>query len=489
MMDHPEEACGLFGAYDYDGGEVASILYWGMISQNHRGHQSYGFLTYNGDFQCTKGMGLIPVSQDQSDGQFDDLEGNVGVGHVRYATSGDKENPWKDVQPLKVESGDSKIVIGYNGNVVNNGELKEDLRNKYGSMDSTSDTELLAKKFLEGYEEGGLEVGGRVCMEEIEGSFSVVGVDDSGRLFAFRDPYGIKPLCYGERGDGDVYGVSSESVGLSINGFDYLGEVEPGEMIILDEDGLEKKKIMDSGKKAFCSFEYAYFARPDAIFNEKPVYRMREEFGKNLVRENPYITEKTDIIVSIPKTTHDTAYEMHIETGLPWERALRKHRYITSRSFISSDENRGQIIDRKINIDWDRIKGKNVAVAEDSVVRGSTSKRVVKKMRDAGVGDIHLYVTFPRIISPCFYGIDMTTYEELIGSDNTPEEIAEEIDVDSINYQSIDGFVEATGLDRDELCLGCITNDYPTPRAQKMAEKFKVMYEKGKDRSGRIYER
>ncbi len=489
MTERLRESCGLFGAYDYESRDVVSLLYWGMISQNHRGHQSYGFLTYEDDFQCSKGMGLLPVSQNQSNGEFNDLKGNVGIGHVRYATSGDKDNPWEDVQPCVVEADGFKIAIGYNGNLVNNTELREELEEKFGSISSTSDTELLAKKFLEGYERDGLVSGAKLCMEDIEGSFSVVGLDDSGRLFAFRDSYGIKPLCYGRSPEKGIYGVSSESVGLTINGMDYIDEVKPGEILILDEDGLEKNQVVESDRRAFCSFEYAYFARPDAIFNGKPVYKVREEFGKNLARENPDITDKADIIVCIPKTANDAAYGLHIETGLPWERALRKHRYVTSRSFISPSDKRGEIIDKKINVDWGRIEGKDVAIAEDSIVRGSTSKRVVRKMKRAGVGDIHLYVTFPRIISPCFYGIDMTTYDELIGSDHTPEEIAEEIGVDSVNYQSMEGFIRATGLDRDELCLGCITNQYPTPRAQKIAEKFKAEFEKGKNESGRIYER
>lgn len=489
MMDHPAESCGLFGAYDYEGGEVASMLYWGMISQNHRGHQSYGFLTFDGEFETVKGMGLLPVSDDQSNGQFDDLGGDVGIGHVRYATSGERKKLWEDVQPHVDDSGSKKIGIGYNGNLVNNSELREDLKKKFGTLSSTSDTELLAKKLLEGLEGGDLPSAVRLCMEEIEGSFSVVGVDEDGRLFAFRDPYGIKPLCYGRDSEGEVYGVSSESVGLSINGFDLLDEVKPGELLVFTEGGLEREQIVESERKAFCSFEYAYFARPDAVFRGRPVYKVREEFGRNLARENPDITDNADLIVSIPQTANDAAYGLHIETGLPWERAVRKHRYVTSRAFISSSEKRDRIIDKKINVDWSRIRGKNVAIAEDSIVRGSTSRRVVRKMKKAGVEDIHLYVTFPRIISPCFYGIDMTTYDELIGSDHTPEEIAEEIGVDSVNYQSLKSFIDATGLSEDELCLGCVTNQYPTPLAQKIAEKFKSEFEGSRNESGRIYER
>lgn len=489
MSGHLNESCGLIGVYDFEGEEVASSLYWGMISQNHRGHQSYGLLTWDGEFRTENGLGLIPVEDGHSDIQFENLTGSVGIGHVRYATSGDKDKLWDDIQPFIDEHAGKKMAIGYNGNLVNNSELRKELDEKFDGFSSTSDTELLCKKLLEGFEHGDLPQAVRHCMNEIEGSFSVVGLDGDGRLFAFRDPLGIKPLSYGRASDKELYAISSESVGLSINGLDYKGEVKPGELLVLSDEGFEREKVVESDMRAFCSFEYDYFARPDAIFNGKPVYKIREEFGRNLGRENPDITEKTDLIVSIPQTADDAAYGLHMETGLPWERAIRKHRYVTSRAFISSSDKRNKIVDKKINVDWGKIRGKNVAVAEDSIVRGTTSQRVVKKMKRAGVGDIHLYITFPRIISPCFYGIDMTTYDELIGSTQTPEEIAEEIGVKSVNYQSIENFVKAIGLDRKELCLGCVTESYPTPLAQKLAERYKAEFESGENKSSRIYER
>lgn len=483
------ESCGLIGVYDFDDEEVVSSLYWGMISQNHRGHQSYGLLTWDGEFKSENGLGLLPVEDGHSDFQFENLTGSVGIGHVRYATSGDKDKLWRDIQPFVDEHEEKKIAIGYNGNLVNNSELRKELDKKFNGLSSTSDTELLCKKLLEGFEHGDLPQAVRHCMKDIEGSFSVVGIDSDGRLFAFRDPMGIKPLCYGRTSDRELYAISSESVGLSINGLEYQGEVKPGELLVFSDEGFERERIVDSDRRAFCSFEYDYFARPDAILNEKPVYKIREEFGRNLGRENPDITEKADLIVSIPQTADDAAYGLHMETGMPWERAIRKHRYVTSRAFISSSDKRDEVIDKKINVDWSKIREKNVAIAEDSIVRGTTSRRVVRKMKRVGVGNIHLYVTFPRIIAPCFYGIDMTTYDELIGSDHTPEEIAEEIGVSSVNYQSIENFVKATGLSENELCLGCVTEDYPTPLAQKMAGRYKAKFESGENKSSRIYER
>lgn len=490
MLDSPKEACGIIGAYDFEKGDVSSSLYWGMISQNHRGHQSYGLLTFqDNEFETVNGMGLVPVKNGGSVEEIEELESFVGIGHVRYATSGEKDKLWEDIQPYIDEHNGKKIAIGYNGNLVNNTQLREDLKEKFGSLSSTSDTELLCKKLLEGFKNGDLSDAVKYCMEEVEGSYSVVGVDEKGRLFAFRDPYGIKPLCYGSDEEGQKYGVSSESVGLSINGLEYENDVKPGELLTFSENGFQKEQVVESTKKAFCSFEYDYFARPDAIFHGQPVYKIREEFGRNLGRENPDITEKADVVVSIPQTADDAAYGLHMETGLPWERAVRKHRYVTSRAFISSSGERDRIIDKKLNVDWGRIRGKNVAIAEDSIVRGTTSRRVTRKMKKAGVGDIHLYITFPRIVAPCFYGIDMTTYDELIGSDHTPEEIADEIGVSSVNYQSVENFVDAIGLDKEELCLACVDEDYPTPQAQRIAEKVKAKFKKGESKSARVYER
>lgn len=489
MRGPPNEACGLFGAYDYEGRPIASSLYWGMLSQNHRGHQSYGFLTSDGEFRIEKGIGLIPNGGERSIQKLQQLPGNIGIGHVRYATSGESGRDLREaVQPFVDEFKGSRIAIGHNGNLVNKVQLSKSLQERFGTLSTSSDTELISKKLLQGLESGDLTSAVELCMKDIEGSFSVVGLDQEGRLFAFRDPRGIKPLCYGQDEEGKISGVSSESVGLSINGLQPESHVKPGELLIWSEGGLSKEQIMKGKKKAFCSFEFAYFARPDSILNGKPVYKVREEFGRNLGRENPDVSEKADVIVSIPQTADDAAYGFHTETGLPWERALRKHRYVTSRAFISSPSERDKIINRKINVDWQGISGKRIAAIDDSIVRGSTSKRTIRKMKEAGAEKIHLYITFPRIISPCFYGIDMATYGELIGAKKKPGKIAETIGADSVNYQSLEGFIKATGMKRDQLCLGCIAEEYPTPLAEKLADKAREMFEGGYGEAERIYE-
>jgi len=485
----PGESCGVFGAFDFEGKQVFPSLYWGLISQNHRGHHSYGFAEVGEEgFKAHRSLGLLPPVRHPSMRKlFREFKSHVGVGHVRYATSGRSTKYWllRDMQPFLA----GRIALAFNGNLVNQKELREELRREGGLSRSSSDVELLCGKLLKGLKNSDLVSAVEGCMNGIEGAFSVVGLTREGELFAFRDPLGIKPLCYGCSRDNQTFAVSSESVGLDINEFRYEGEVQPGELLIWSGEGMRRERIVKAERRAFCSFEFAYFARPDSLLgNGRPVYKIREEFGRNLAREDPDLPKKVDVIVSIPSTGDDAAYGMHEVTGIPWERAVRRHRYVVDRAFISSPEEREKIISRKINV-TEEIRGKRVAVVEDSIVRGDTSTRVVRKLRMAGAKEIHFYFTFPRILSPCFYGIDMATFGELIGSTHTEEEIARLIGADSVHYQSLEGFIRATGLRREELCLGCLTGEYPTPLAQRMADEMRKRFERGEEERGRIYER
>jgi amidophosphoribosyltransferase len=325
-------------------------------------------------------------------------------------------------------------------------------------------------------------------MEEVEGAFSVTGLTKTGELFAFKDLYGLRPLCSGTNSDGNIFSFSSETVGLDINGFNYDSELKPGELVFATKEGFAREQLLPTRKKALCAFEFAYFARPDSRLNGKYVYEVREEFGRNLGRENPDIVEKADLIISLPETSNDAAFGLHEETGLRWERCTRRHRYVTDRAFILLSKERFSTINRKINIVDHRLAGKNLIVVDDSIVRGDTTRVVVQKMRKLGAKKIHLFITFPRIIGPCFYGIDMATYRELIGSQKTPDEIAQKVGADSVNYQSIDNFVCATGMCKNELCFGCTNGKYPTPLAQRLANWMRKRFDAGHEETGRIYE-
>jgi amidophosphoribosyltransferase len=295
-------------------------------------------------------------------------------------------------------------------------------------------------------------------------------------------------LCAGHSPDKKTLVFSSETVSLDINGFEREFELKPGELVIATKDGFKREQLIENPKKAFCAFEYAYFARPDSTFNSRYVYEIREEFGRNLVTEFPEIVKDADIVLSVPETGDDPAMGVHEASGLRWERASRRHRYVTERAFILLNNERYSTIDRKVNILGSRVAGKRVIVCEDSIVRGDTTKIIIEKLRKSGAKKVYMFVTFPRIIGPCFYGIDMSTYGQLIGSTHDEEEIAKIIGADTVCYQSIENLVKATGCTRDELCLACVTGKYPTPLAQEFADRMKTKFFAGYQEKARIYE-
>jgi amidophosphoribosyltransferase len=483
----------VFGAVNFEKQPIFPYIYWGMRAQNHRGHQSHGFLTYyDGNFYTYRSLDLIPKIRTSAIQEwFGRLPGHVGIANVRYTTSGksDEKSLIKGTQPVTASKSGFKLAVSFNGNVVNTLHIKKEIREEFPNFSYECDADLICHKLLIELMRG-KELASAVekCMTEIEGAFSVAGITKDGKFFAFKDPYGIRPLCAGHSPDKKTYAFSSETVGLDINGFEKDFEIEPGELVTVSENGFSRQKLMGGERKAFCAFEFAYFARPDSCFDEKYVYEIREEFGRNLVRENPDMVGDADIIISMPETGDDAAMGVHEESGLRWERASRRHRYVTERAFILLDKERYTTIDKKINILVSKVKGKRVIITEDSVVRGDTTKIVIEKLRRMGAKKVYLFVTFPRIIGPCFYGIDMATYGQLIGAKHTAEEIAKIIGADAVCYQSIENFVKATGFTKEQLCLGCVTGKYPTPLAQKIADEMKKRFLEGYEETGRLYE-
>jgi amidophosphoribosyltransferase len=493
MGEQLKIACGVFGAINFDGQPIFSYVYWGLRAQNHRGHQSHGFLTYsNGKFYVHRSLDLVPkIKASAIQEWFGRLPGHIGIGNVRYTTSGktDEKSLIRGTQPVTASKNGFRLAISFNGNVVNTFRLKKEISNEFPNFSYECDADLICHKLLKELAKSkDLASAVKLCMQEIEGAFSVAGVTSDGKFFAFKDPHGIRPLCAGHGDGGKTYAFSSESVGLDINGLCRDFEVEPGEFVTVSEGGFKRERLVSSERKAFCAFEFAYFARPDSIFDKRYVYEIREEFGRNLVRENPDIVGDADMVISMPETGDDAALGVHEESGLRWERATRRHRYVTERAFILLNKERYATIDKKINILASKVNGKRVIVVDDSIVRGDTTRITVEKLRRMGAKKVYLFVTFPRIISPCFYGIDMATYGQLIGAKHTPEEIAKIIGADAVCYQSIDGLVRATGFRREELCLGCLTGEYPTPLAQKIADEMKKRFLEGFEETGRLYE-
>jgi len=392
-------------------------------------------------------------------------------------------------QPLTAEANGVKVAVSFNGNIVNTQQLKQEITEAFQDFTCGCDSDLVCRKLLLELTKGKpLPAAVKTVMESLDGAFSVTGIAGNGDLFAFKDPHGVKPLCAGHSPDGSMFAFSSETVSLDINGFVRDFELNPGELVTVSKDGFRRQQLIENPKKAFCAFEYAYFARPDSRFDGKYVYEIREDYGRNIVHEFPEIVEDADIIMSVPETGDDPAMGVHEASGLRWERASRRHRYVTERAFILLNDERFSTIDRKVNILGSKVAGKRVIVTEDSIVRGDTTKIIIDKLRKAGAKKVYMFVTFPRIIGPCFYGIDMSSYGQLIGSRHKADEIAKIIGADAVCYQSIDGLVRASGENRADLCMACITGEYPTPLAQSMADDMKARFLSGYKEKGRIYE-
>jgi amidophosphoribosyltransferase len=450
-------------------------------------------LTYhNEQFYAYKNLDLVPKLKSSALNEwFGRLPGSIGIGNVRYTTSGkcDDKSIVQGTQPMTAEADGIKIAVSFNGNIVNTQHLKQELTGRFQDFTCSCDSDLLCNKLLlELIRTRDLPTAVKTVMISLDGAFSVMGITAAGEFFAFKDQHGIKPLCAGHSPDGSLLAFSSETVSLDINGLIRDFELNPGELAIATKDGFKRQQLIENPRKAFCAFEYAYFARPDSRFDGKYVYEIREEFGRSIVHEFPEIVKDADVIMSVPETGDDPAMGVHEASGLRWERASRRHRYVTERAFILLNDERFSTIDRKVNILGSKVDGKRVIITEDSIVRGDTTKVIIEKLRKAGAKKVHMFVTFPRIIGPCFYGIDMSTYGQLIGSRHSAEEIAKIIGADTVCYQSIDSLVRATGEKHDDLCMACITGKYPTPLAQKMADEMKTRFLNGYTETTRIYE-
>ncbi len=422
---------------------------------------------------------------------FGRLPGSIGIANVRYTTSGkvDEQSIVQGTQPMIAESNGVKVAVSFNGNIVNTQPLLKEVLEHFTDFICSCDSDLVSNKLLIELKSGkDLPAAVKATMQSLDGAFSVIGITGDGTFFAFKDPHGIKPLCAGHSSDRKTFVFSSETVSLDINGFEPDFEIEPGELVIATKEGFVRQQLIEKPRQAFCCFEFAYFARPDSTFGGKYVYEIREEFGRNLVKEFPQFVKQSDIILSVPETGDDPAMGVHEASGIRWERASRRHRYVTERAFILLNNERYSTIDRKVNILGSKVKGKNIIITEDSIVRGDTTKVIIEKLRKSGAKKVFMFVTFPRIIGPCLYGIDMSTYGQLIGSNHDEKEIAKIIGADAVCYQSIENLVKATGCREDELCMACITGKYPTPLAQEFADNMKKKFLEGYQEKSRIYE-
>ncbi len=452
--DKPHEACGIIGAYLPDE-SVVRTAFFGLFALQHRGQESAGIATSDGDRIHLKAqMGL--VSQVFREETLAALPGHVGIGHTRYSTMGGSKD--YNAQPLLADGQRGSIAVGHNGNVINARELRIEMAEEFGSsFEKTSDTEVIAELFAKAPGADWFEVSA-YAMRRLKGAYSLT-ILTKDKLVAVRDPLGIRPLCLGTLNGGWV--VASETAALDNIGADFVRELENGETLIIDENGVESR--IWSGARdthAMCVFEQIYFARPDSLLNGELAYETRQRLGAEVYREHPV---DADIVVGIPDSSTPHAVGVATAAKIPYTEAIIRNRYV-GRTFIQPDQrSRAQGVQAKFNPMRGVIEGKRLLVVDDSIVRSTTITRVVKMLRWAGAKEVHVRVASPPIKSTCHFGVDMATMGELIAANKTIEEIAEFIDADSLAYLSVQGLLRAVRAPENAYCTGCFTGDYPIP--------------------------
>ncbi len=446
------EACGIFGIYTRED-DVAKLTYYALYALQHRGQESAGIAVSDGrESLMLKDMGM--VSQVFSERDLNNLKGHMAIGHVRYSTTG--SSFWENAQPVQVPRRRGSVFVAHNGNLINTVELREKLQAEGVRFRSTSDTEVIAVMLARSPAEDMAEAVKEV-MPRLVGAYSLAILTES-CLIGLRDPYGIRPLCVGSYRDG--YALASESSGLDIIGAEYMREIDPGEMVVIDEDGLRCERFMDRRKSSLCIFEFIYFARPDSIMYDTYLYHARKHMGMSLADEAPV---DADVVMPIPDTGVPAAIGYSQASGIPFGEGLIKNRYI-GRTFIQPTQAIRRLgVRLKLNPLVGDIKGKRLVVVDDSIVRGNTTREIVRMLRDAGAREVHMRISSPPDMYPCFYGIDTAVRKELIASTRSVEEIREFIGADTLHYLSMENMVRATRRPREDFCLACFDGDYPIP--------------------------
>ncbi len=435
------------------GEEVAKLTYFGLYALQHRGQESAGIAVSNGrQILVYKDMGL--VSQVFDEATLDSLTGHMAVGHARYSTTG--RSTWQNAQPTFMPTEDGSLALGHNGNLINTHELAElvaALPGKSKGPVSTNDTGLLTE-LLAYHPDSTVEMRALELLPQVRGAYSLVWMDED-TLYAARDPQGIRPLVLGRLERGWV--VASEDAALATVGASVVREVEPGEMIVIDSDGLRSHKFAEPDRKG-CVFEYVYLARPDATISGRGVHEARVEMGRQLAREFPI---DADLVMPVPESGTPAATGYAEESGIPFGQGFVKNSYV-GRTFIQPSQTLRQLgIRLKLNALEHMIRGRRIVVVDDSIVRGNTQRAQIRMLREAGAAEVHVRISSPPVKWPCFYGIDFATRAELIANGLDVEEIAHSVGADSLGYISLEGMVEATQQPARQLCTACFTGEYP----------------------------
>jgi amidophosphoribosyltransferase len=460
FRDGPRDECGVFGVCAPES-DVARLAYFALYALQHRGQESAGIATAeDGHIMALRDLGL--VSQVFDEPKLQALSGQMAIGHVRYSTTG--SSAWVNSQPIH-RSDRRELALAHNGNLINALELHLSLREQGVQFSSTSDSEIIAA-LLSRHEADTIEDAVEDVLPQLEGAFSTV-VLTTDSVVAFRDPAGLRPLAIGRIGD--RYCVASESCAFDIIGAEMLREVEPGEMVSIGERGLEVRQVVKGARRAFCVFEHIYFARPDSQLEGRLTQVSRRRMGEILWRESPVDAE---LVIAVPDSGNPAAGGFSNASGIPKDDGLIKNRYV-ARTFIQpGQELRKHGLRMKFNPLPEIVGGKRIVVVDDSIVRGNTTRQIVKMLRDAGAAEVHMRISAPPIRHPCHYGIDMSTTEEMVAHGRTVDEVAEELGADSLAYLSIDGLYEAIDLGRETHCDACFTGEYPLEHTESANGKF-----------------
>lgn len=450
------EECGVFGIYGVP--NASTMAYYALHSLQHRGQEGCGIVARgdDGELKRIKGQGLVHDVFDEDKLAF--LLGSMAIGHVRYSTTG--ADTIDNVQPFLFRHNSGDFALAHNGNLVNYKELRLSLENRGSLFQSSSDSEVIAHLIKK---DPSLQAQPRIhaikkALGELEGAFAFV-IMTQRRIYACRDRYGLRPLSLGRLGDG--YVVSSETCAFDIIGASYVRDIEPGEIVTIDRHGLRSTFFTDRREHNMCAMEYIYFSRPDSDIEGCNVHSFRKDTGRLLYGEAP---ADVDIVVGVPDSSLSAALGYAEASGIPYEMGLVKSKYV-ARTFIQpSQEMREKGVRLKLSAVRSIVSGKRVALIDDSIVRGTTSKRIVRMLREAGAVEVHLRIASPPIKSPCFYGVDMSTYDELLCAHKTLGEVRDLLGVDSLAFLSPESLRKAGG--RESFCLACFTGDYPTPLYQ-----------------------
>jgi amidophosphoribosyltransferase len=456
MFDKFHDECGVFAIYGHP--EAAKLAYLGLYALQHRGQESAGICTSDGDeVHCVKSMGH--VAEIFTPPVIETLPGEQAIGHTRYSTAGD--TALLNAQPFSVACNKGRIAVAHNGNITNAVELRRDLERQGSIFQSNSDTEVILHLVAHSRERT-LSGALRDALLQIEGAFSLVFLAED-RVIVARDPHGFRPLAAGQMefsGGRIAHVFASETCAFDLIGAVYLNEVAPGEMVIVGPEGVTRERYAPEQQRAQCVFEHVYFSRPDSIVFDRSVQASREMLGRLLAREAP---ADADLVVPVPDSGVAAAIGYAAESGLPFRHGLIRNHYV-GRTFIEpSQVIRDFGVKLKLNPVRHLLEGKRVVLVDDSIVRGTTSRKIVRMVRQAGAREVHVRVSCPPTVSPCFYGVDTPTKNELIGANNTVEEIRRFVEADSLAYLSLGSLRQAVSDDRKhEYCYACYTGDYPT---------------------------